>query len=188
MRGHFSAMLRENIVQPIIDMIKIKIPRIIHGNYIGQGTPMVKKWTVSWLFVATLVACSPEPATTDEVSFCQQGVDPGPECQVSHGESPFNLTLFSSDPSMPTETPLTLELHANVAGATIEGAEVRGRSMYMGRIPVQVEQRDSSSWQAELLLGACTDPDMVWQLELRLRTHEGQELEFIIPFQSSLKS
>lgn len=55
--------------------------------------------------------------------------------------------------------------------------------MYMGRIPLhwrKLSDTDSVVWQAEFLLGACTDPHMRWQLQLTLLLPDGSsELQFV---------
>jgi hypothetical protein len=47
-------------------------------------------------------------------------------------------------------------------------SEVRGVSMYMGRIPLAWQQHSPGEWQATLLVGACSDPIMHWQLTIPL--------------------
>ena len=47
-------------------------------------------------------------------------------------------------------------------------SEVRGVSMYMGRIPLAWQQLRPGEWQATLLVGACSDPVMHWQLTIPL--------------------
>ncbi|WP_105264886.1 hypothetical protein [Pseudoalteromonas sp. T1lg76] len=65
-----------------------------------------------------------------------------------HPESPFSVSLH-----MPND-------------AQIEGAKMRGVTMYMGTIPVFFKQIDKHLWQADIMVGACSEAQMVWQLSV----------------------
>ncbi|NRQ42501.1 hypothetical protein HRH59_07930 [Rheinheimera sp. YQF-2] len=92
------------------------------------------------------------------------------------------LQLQLTPGNAPVETPLQLQLTAeNLAGVS---AHISGVSMYMGQIPLRFSQQ-GNSWQAEFLLGACSDPDMQWQLELELTFVNGEKRMLIQQFQSS---
>jgi hypothetical protein len=95
--------------------------------------------------------------------------DAGVELQLTPGDAPV-------------ETPLQLQLTAkNVANIS---ARLTGVSMYMGQIPLRFSQQ-GNVWQAEFLLGACSDPDMQWQLKLELTFTNGEKRTLIQQFQSS---
>lgn len=91
--------------------------------------------------------------------------------------------LSISPESIPVESLLTLKLQTVAAIAAIT-AEVTGESMYMGRVPIRFEQMEASLWQAEFLLGACTDPNMQWRLTIHIQYEDGRELLISEVFQS----
>ncbi len=82
----------------------------------------------------------------------------------------------------PVETPLQLQLSAKDVVA-ISG-ELTGISMYMGRIPLRFTQHNEL-WQAEFLLGACSEPAMLWQVELELSFANGEKHKVKQQFHSS---
>lgn len=92
--------------------------------------------------------------------------------------------LSISPASIPVESILTLKLQSVEAIAAIT-AEVTGVSMYMGRVPIRFRQIEATLWQAEFLLGACTDPAMKWQLQLHIHYTDGREQLITELFQSS---
>ncbi|HEX5792287.1 MAG TPA: hypothetical protein VFY01_03355 [Rheinheimera sp.] len=120
--------------------------------------------------------------------FCLLCVVTG--CQPAEKAPVSPLTLLT-EPSLqlqltpghaPVETPLQLQLTA--AGVTEVSGELTGVSMYMGRIPLRFVQQ-GDSWQADFLLGACSDPDMLWQLQLELHFADGQKRMLKQQFHSS---
>ena len=82
----------------------------------------------------------------------------------------------------PVEQPLQLVLNADDVIAVT--GEVIGVSMYMGRVPLQFS-RQQNNWQSEFLLGACSDPDMQWQVQLELEYANGEKRTLKQQFQSS---
>lgn len=108
------------------------------------------------LFV--LVACKPTVKSADTTRLLISGQG------VALHVSPARLTV---------ETPLTLTLHAsNISGIQ---AELSGLNMYMGRVPVKFMQISDTEWQAVFLLGACSEPEMKWQLVLQLTDTAGNK-------------
>lgn len=111
-------------------------------------------------------------------------------CQPASNVTESSLTLLT-EPSLqlqltpahaPVETPLQLQLTAaevvNVSG------QLSGVSMYMGKIPLRFSQNENK-WHAEFLLGACSDPAMLWQLELELEFADGKKRMLKQQFQTS---
>jgi len=95
-----------------------------------------------------------------------------------------SVVWFSSDPAMPVET--LLELHVLIPeNLTIVRSDIVGVSMYMGRIPLQWSPVSSGLWQADLLIGACTDPNMLWMLRIEFVNPQGARQTKEIPFHSS---
>ncbi|OZB05066.1 MAG: hypothetical protein B7X54_06410 [Idiomarina sp. 34-48-12] len=48
-------------------------------------------------------------------------------------------------------------------GIVLQQGKLEGVSMYMGVIPLVVEQHTDTSWQVKVWLGACSDPQMRWR-------------------------
>jgi hypothetical protein len=141
-----------------------------------------KRFTTLIPFLLTLAAgCAPAAEAPSGSPFCETGKDVNESCRYEVGEAEFWLT--TSDLKMRVETPLELRLRSSVP-VQVESSELRGLSMYMGRIPVIWEPVNAHEWRAQLQLGACTDPDMRWQLELNL-TNENGSHQWQLPFSSS---
>ena len=129
-----------------------------------------------WLLVALtlLTACKPSQKDSSEATLLQTET----------------LHLQISPSTIPVETPLTMSLDSHRELINVRG-ELRGVSMYMGRIPLQWRQRavttadEMALWQAEFFLGACSDPDMLWQLDLWLDFADGQSEMQTVQFKSS---
>lgn len=69
----------------------------------------------------------------------------------------------------------------------IKHAEVTGLSMSMGTIPLQFKAvaGDGHTYTTEMVLGACTQPRMQWQLQLTLLHATQGEHMVLLPFYSS---
>ena len=117
-----------------------------------------------------------------------QPKQPDVSVRVLHQQSELLLSL--SPASAPVETPPRITLVSEQPIATIS-AELTGISMYMGLIPVRFDKLDTLSasgaeqWQAEFLLGACSDPAMLWQLNLTVQYADGRKLSINERFNSS---
>ena len=93
-----------------------------------------------------------------------------------------NIQVRLTPADAPAETPLQLQLIGPQLLA-VHG-ELTGVSMYMGRIPLRFTQQ-GEIWQAEFLLGACSDPNMQWQLHLQLEFSDGKKRTIKQQFHSS---
>ncbi|MGX5914153.1 hypothetical protein ACR0ST_05415 [Aliidiomarina sp. Khilg15.8] len=134
------------------------------------------------IWFTTMVGCSPHPDIPSESPFCALGSDVKENCRYEVGENEF--WLLSSDLQMPVERPLQLSLRS-AERIEIKHSEIRGLSMYMGRIPVVWNRVSPIEWEARLQLGACTDPNMVWQLQMTLKNQNGSSYEQLLPFSST---
>ncbi|WP_143001055.1 hypothetical protein [Pseudidiomarina indica] len=67
------------------------------------------------------------------------------------------------DPDQPkVEQPMTV-IFTVAPDIELQRGVIEGVSMYMGTIPLVVEPVSETQWQAELWLGACSDPQMRWR-------------------------
>lgn len=104
---------------------------------------------------------------------------------------PFSSLTLLNDNAMqlkltpghaPVEMPLLLQL--STSNAVSVTGELTGVSMYMGKVPLRFSQQQGV-WQAEFLLGACSDPKMLWQLQLQVQYADGQTRKLTEQFHTS---
>jgi hypothetical protein len=96
-----------------------------------------------------------------------------------------DIQLQVSPGHIPVETLLKMQLKSQ-SPLVMVSAELTGVSMYMGRIPLRFIQDPATElWHADVMLGACSDPNMTWQLELILTDLQGQSRQLTTNFQSS---
>lgn len=121
------------------------------------------------------------------VSACQPKNASKPPMQLLDTEP---LALWITPGNIPVEHPLQLTLMLQQPVQQV-AAEITGLSMYMGRIPLRFTRVDTlqnhwtEQWQADFLLGACSEPQMKWQLKLTVLYQTGEQVELIHTFSSS---
>lgn len=121
---------------------------------IKYSTVLYKKYTqvIGLCLLLILVSgCSRPPDTPEHSAEHDFSITWQPEFPRAEQPIVFSLTL------PPEFTP--------------QLSEVRGVSMYMGRIPLQWQALEPGRWQATLLVGACSEPTMQWQLTVPLQQH-----------------
>lgn len=113
--------------------------------------------------VVGLTACNADN-TEKQTNLCDfsQG-----SCQQKIMGESVSLSLFPKN--APAETPLNLSL-AFPDDWTLNSAQVSGRDMFMGIIPVEF----STDGRAELIYGSCASDYMVWRLDLRFEDASGK--------------
>lgn len=117
-----------------------------------------------------------------------QPKQPDDSVRVLHQQAELLLNLSPAD--APVETPLVISLVSEQPIVSIS-ADVSGISMYMGLIPLRFHKlstpanSETEQWQAEFLLGACSDPAMLWQLNLTVLLADGRKLSINERFNSS---
>jgi hypothetical protein len=96
-----------------------------------------------------------------------------------------NVQLSVSPGQIPVETLLSLQLRSHNKLQAVSGQMV-GKSMYMGKIPLRFTYDAASGfWVSEFMLGACSDPKMIWQLNLQLTDQSGNVRQLATELQSS---
>ncbi|WNO60977.1 hypothetical protein [Rheinheimera sp. MMS21-TC3] len=92
-----------------------------------------------------------------------------------------SLQLVLNNQQAPVETPLelvlTVAIDENKTPVTIT-ADIVGVSMYMGKIPLRFVSvtnptKHTALYKAEFLLGACSEPNMQWQLNMHIVYSDG---------------
>ena len=91
--------------------------------------------------------------------------------------------LWMPQSPLPIEQSVTLRLQLP-AEVIPQLSVVEGLNMYMGKIPVQWQAKNGE-WHAQLLIGACTEPRMDWQLTIPLE-HQRDDFPntFMVRFSS----
>jgi hypothetical protein len=124
--------------------------------------------------VLMLAACQPRQIDNSNSILFQQG----------------KLTVTLTPAGAPVETPLSLQISSDQAFEIIS-ADLIAINMYMGRIPLRFQKLITPAplmqeqWQADFLLGACSDPAMLWQLKLTVLLADGTKLSINEQFNSS---
>lgn len=124
------------------------------------------------LFVIALLqaACQPKRTEPAAVSVKTTIID--------------DLELRYSPGHLPVETLLTLQIKPTATMTQLQG-RIEGISNYMGVIPLRFSQQSDGVWSTQFMLGACTEPDMLWRLTLSYQTADGQFIQLEDQFTSS---
>jgi hypothetical protein len=101
--------------------------------------------------------------------------------QIVLGEA--QLTI--SPGHIPVETLLHIQIRTEKPLRSLS-AVIVGKSMYMGKIPLRFTFDDKTgTWRSDFMLGACSDPEMLWQLQMLLTDQSGNQQQLETEFQSS---
>ncbi|MFI3246119.1 MAG: hypothetical protein R3Y10_06475 [Ferrimonas sp.] len=95
---------------------------------------------------------------------------PNDLCKFDNGpcfQEDISLAVFPTTAASQTDLSLKLTLPI---GIQVINAQLVGRDMYMGVIPVQFDRNG----QARAIYGSCPSGEMVWQLQLELEDPQGQ--------------
>jgi hypothetical protein len=107
--------------------------------------------------------------------------EPLEKLQIVLGEA--QLTI--SPGHIPVETLLHIQIRTEKPLSSVS-AVILGKSMYMGKIPLRFTFDDKTGmWQSDFMLGACSDPEMLWQLQMLLTDQSGNQRQLETEFQSS---
>lgn len=80
---------------------------------------------------------------------------------------------------MAIEQPLPMRLEIEAASSiTSIRTELEGENMYMGTIPVPLTHANDGSWQGELMVVACSRPDMRWRIQSHVTFDDGSDATF----------
>lgn len=134
----------------------------------------MSNWIKLCCCLLLITGCQPKPAdNSSKVLYQQQGLLLSLSPAIALVETPLTLSIISEQP---------LE---------IISASLSGVSMYMGLIPLQFQKLNTDTvgepeqWRADFLLGACSDPAMLWQLNVTLLMADGRKLSINEQFKSS---
>ncbi|MFZ8201745.1 hypothetical protein E5672_07270 [Alteromonas portus] len=65
-------------------------------------------------------------------------------------------------------------------GAEIESAWIEGINMYMGKIPVLLDNDGQGKWSGWFMLGSCSEPVMKWQLRLNIKDKDSPSYLYFV--------
>ena len=65
-------------------------------------------------------------------------------------------------------------------GEEIESAWIEGVNMYMGKIPVLLDNDGEGEWSGWFMLGSCSEPVMKWQLRLNIKDKESPSYLYFV--------
>ena len=75
------------------------------------------------------------------------------------------IATFSTMPEPEESVTLKILIPEN---QEIESAWIEGVNMYMGKIPVLLDNDGQGKWSGWFMLGSCSEPVMKWQLRLNI--------------------
>ena len=100
-------------------------------------------------------------ATTTDISCDYQT-----PCQLKNRY--IDLSLSVTSPPIQAEEWIEFTLESVQSKFKIVKAQITGKSMFMGRIPVFFTEKTPQKYVAKTLVGACTTDKMIWQLGIDL--------------------
>jgi len=142
--------------------------------------------------LALLTGCQPAQKNIP-LKVEPQCIEQQSNCVVNTPKGDFTV-LFNVD-RVVTETPFEIQVQYQGSGevAKISGY-LEGRDMFMGKIPLFFVGENSNQYLAEVMLGSCAQPSMIWRLWLKVEfagqdetgeNAEQSQQEFFIDFPSS---
>ena len=87
------------------------------------------------------------------------------------------IATFSAMPE--AEESVTVKLLVP-EGEEIESAWIEGVNMYMGKIPVLLDNDGQGEWSGWFMLGSCSEPVMKWQLRLNIKDKESPSYLYFV--------
>ena len=87
------------------------------------------------------------------------------------------IATFSAMPE--AEESVTVKLLVP-EGEEIESAWIEGLNMYMGKIPVLLDNNGKGEWSGWFMLGSCSEPVMKWQLRLNIKDKDSPSYLYFV--------
>ena len=87
------------------------------------------------------------------------------------------IATFSAMPE--AEESVTVKLLVP-EGEVIESAWIEGVNMYMGKIPVLLDNNGKGEWSGWFMLGSCSEPIMKWQLRLNIKDKDSPSYLYFV--------
>lgn len=74
-----------------------------------------------------------------------------------------------------------LSLQSELKDWRVKQAKTVGKSMFMGKIPIQFSEQNTQMYTAKTMVGACTEKEMVWRFDISLEV-QGQPIRLYYDF------
>ena len=87
------------------------------------------------------------------------------------------IATFSTMPEPEESVTLKILIPEN---QEIESAWIEGVNMYMGKIPVLLDNDGEGKWSGWFMLGSCSEPVMKWQLRLNIKDKESPSYLYFV--------
>jgi hypothetical protein len=94
-------------------------------------------------------------------------------CEFITEQGIFLLSI--KDIPIQAEEWIDFELSMPIDNSEITKAQIVGKTMFMGRIPVRFKNASDRKFTARGLVGACTTDEMIWQLQINVVTNNISE-------------
>ncbi|MFT6925969.1 MAG: hypothetical protein ACJAZP_001563 [Psychromonas sp.] len=94
-------------------------------------------------------------------------------CEVFGEQGRFWLSV--DNPPIKAEQWINFKLKSNAQEWRVNDAKIVGKEMFMGRIPVTFSNTGKGIFSAKTLVGACTTPTMIWQLQIKVVVNNIEE-------------
>ncbi len=102
----------------------------------------------------------------------QAQADIGPLCNFKQSclfETEFGtIQLMTENSQLKPESPVQFLLSLPEQDIKIISAEMRGRDMFMGKIPLLFEPSEPNTYVSDTMIGACITDFMVWRINIKL--------------------
>lgn len=132
------------------------------------------------LACSSLVACS-----DDQKEIVQPAVIDTSLCDFKSGacvgvKQDLSVALTIDPINTPSEKPLSIQLSSNKTIKLIS-SRVEGRDMFMGVIPLKLNETSKNNYQGTLVYGSCSSGYMVWRLFIEFE-YNGQRQTMFYDF------
>lgn len=97
-------------------------------------------------------------------------------CEIGHEQNKVSAT-FESIPE--AEESITVNFSLPFS-QQIESVWIEGVNMYMGKIPVLLDNDGEGKWSGWFMLGSCSEPVMKWQLRLNIKDKESPSYLYFV--------
>lgn len=122
-----------------------------------------------WIYNFYNVNSSIEEATANRVAC-----DYFTACQFVSKQGRFWLSV--DNPPIQAERWIFFNLQSELPAWQVLEANIVGKSMFMGRIPVFFESAGKRGFTAKSMVGACTSKQMIWQLQIMVEADKRKEM------------
>lgn len=110
---------------------------------------------------------------------------PDNQCEFVNGRCDFTVAGQSARAEFisPAITEESVTVRFTLPGpVSVKSVWIEGDNMYMGKIPVLVENESENSWSGWFMLGSCSQPVMHWKMLVNI---EGQPKPALLYFTTS---